>query len=107
MARIWIVVLAVVALGVLYSGMKREQNAPDPTKDPTFDSILSVIHDRNLSCDRVIDFRRLGSGHGWVFYFARCNQGGHYVYMQSAGEGKVYAASCDEMGQRGWYCPSE
>jgi hypothetical protein len=107
LAKYVIVLLAGVALWMLYRGMKLEQAAPDPRHPPTADSILVTIHYRTKDCDKVTEFGRWGSEKGWDFYLAKCADGGRYVYLQSASEGKVYAYSCREGAQHGYYCPAE
>jgi len=99
--------LAAVAVVVLFIGMKHELAAPDPTRPPTFNTILTTIHARNLTCDNIDGFRFLDSNKGWDFYMAHCRDGGRFIYMQSAIERKVFVRSCTEEAQLGYYCPQE
>src|SRR5689334_19877273 len=107
MARYIIIGLAVIALWALYRGMKLEQGTPDPRQPPTNNGILFAIHQRNLACDEVKVFLPLGKQDGWAFYLATCSDGGRFIYAQSASEGKVFAYSCQEGAQHGYYCPQD
>ena len=107
MARVVIIVLAVIALWALYRGMKLEQETPNPRQPPTNNGILFTIHQRNLACDEVKVFRPLGKHDGWDLYLAECGDRGRFIYAQSPSEGKIYAYSCQEGAQHGFYCPQD
>lgn len=108
MARYIIIGLAVIALWALYRGMRLEQEKPDPRRrPPTYNGILYAIHQRNLACDTVKAFVPLGKQEGWDFYLATCGDGGRFIYAQSAAQGEVFAYSCREGAQHGYYCPQD
>lgn len=107
MAKYFIVLLAAVALWMFYRGMKQEQEAPDPRRPPTPNGVLTTIHYRTQECDKVTVILPLGKDKGWEFYLAKCADGGRFIYEQSASEGHVYAYSCRESAQHGYYCPNE
>jgi hypothetical protein len=107
MARYIIFGLAAIAVWTLFRGLKHELAAPDPRQPPTYNTILLTIHERNLACDEVKSFHPIGKQKGWDFYLAECGKGGRFIYAQSAAEGKVFAYSCQEGAQRGYYCPQD
>lgn len=105
MAEKVIFALAIVAVVILYMGMHRALEAPDFTRPPTVNAIHAVIEQRGLKCDNVGSFRQLGLQDGWMFYLARCHDGGRYVYWQNFKEAKAGAMSCAAEQARGYICP--
>jgi len=97
--------LIIVALVVLYLTMRGSLEAPDPKRLPTETSIHAVIEGSGRKCDNVDSFRRLATENDWVYYLARCHDGGRYVYSQNSNEGKFDVMSCAEEEARGYTCP--
>lgn len=98
--------LAAIALVVLYKGMRHEQDSVDPGSPVNAKKILAVIHMKNYACDNVISYQPIGKSIDGSMdgYFARCGDGGRYVYFQSATH--YGALSCqDEAYHYSYRCP--
>ncbi len=100
-----IIALAIATGAFLYWGMHTSLTAPDPTRPPSTLDIQQEIALRGGACDNVISSRLIGTWNDWTYYFARCQDGGRYVYMHSPKLKRVSAISCDKALQRGYTCP--
>jgi hypothetical protein len=101
-----IIVLAAVAVIVLYMGLHRSLTPLDPTHEPNAAEIQEVIGKLGLACDNVDTFAYVGKDDTWRFYLARCHDGGRYVYAQSASLKQFGALTCaDVLKKHGFTCP--
>jgi hypothetical protein len=103
-----IIVLTVIAVIVLYQGMRHELAAPkvDLRRPVDVNLILGAIQAKGLPCDIVDSFTLLGTNDdGWDSYLARCHDGGRYVFFKHTAKSKVGVKSCAEEAALGYRCP--
>jgi hypothetical protein len=102
-----IIVLAVIAVIVLYQGMHHELAAPRvDLRRVDANLILGAIRSEGQPCDAVDSFKLLGLGdQGFDAYLARCHDGGRYVFFKSTAKGEFSVKSCAEEAALGYRCP--
>jgi len=101
-----IIALTLVAVVILYMTMRKDLETPDPHAVPTPNTIHTLITASGRVCDNVDSLLNLGADDkGWIYYLARCHDGGRYVYSYRSQLGQVGIASCTEEQARGYYCP--
>ena len=110
MAQKIIIALTAIAVIVLFRAMHHELAGPPEIHHVQVPldvgSVLASIKAAEHPCDAIDAFKPLGKSNlGWEAYYARCHDGGRYVFFQDPEQGSPAVRSCAEEAQLGYRCP--